>query len=85
MSETTTSPTSADTRVAGKSIPAAPEQWSSLVGCYVEVRLAGVRVAGGRVEEASTDNDFIWIAADGTETRKLFDRPSGYRILVEGN
>ncbi|MEJ1193186.1 hypothetical protein [Pseudarthrobacter sp. CCNWLW207] len=61
------------------------EDWSGLTGFLVEVRLSGHRVAAGMVEAVSSEGDHIWIAAEGVNTRKLYDKPSGYEVWAQGN
>jgi hypothetical protein len=59
------------------------EDWSKLIGRTVEVWFNGKRVAIGRIEEAASDDSVVWIAGEGNDTRKLYDRGTGYQIWVE--
>ena len=59
------------------------EDWSKLIGRTVEVWLNGKCVAIGRIEEAASDDSVVWIAGQGNDTRKLYDRGTGYQIWVE--
>lgn len=54
--------------------------WARLTGHTVEVWLLGEHIMTGVVEQAADDNSVLWIAAAGTSTRKLFDKPTGYKI-----
>jgi hypothetical protein len=54
--------------------------WSQLVDDCVEVWLSGHHVCTGIVEEATADDGVLWIAAEGTRTRQLFDKLSGYEV-----
>lgn len=54
--------------------------WSQLVGDCVEVWLSGEYVCTGIVEEATVDDSILWVAAEGTRTRQLFDKHSGYEV-----
>jgi hypothetical protein len=56
--------------------------WARLTGHTVEVWLLGEHIVTGVVEQAADDDSVLWIAAAGTSSRKLFDKPTGYRILV---
>lgn len=56
------------------------DDWQNLVGHVVEVWRLGDHILTGTVEQTTEDGSVLWIAADGAETRKMFDRCSGYRI-----
>ena len=56
------------------------EDWSQLVGRTVEVWQWDKQVATGKVDQASGDDAILWLAADGNETRRLYDKPSGFRV-----
>jgi hypothetical protein len=58
--------------------------WSWLVGRTVEVRRYGKRLLVGEVEQTSADGSVLWIAAHGAQTRRLFDSPSGYEVVLTG-
>ena len=63
--------------------PAPCEDWTRLVGCLVEVRLSRQRVAAGTVDVVSSEGDLIWIEAQSADTRKLYDKLSGYEIWIQ--
>jgi hypothetical protein len=48
----------------------------------VEVWLLGEHIMTGVVEQAADDDSVLWIAAAGANTRRLFDKPTGYRVLA---
>jgi hypothetical protein len=54
--------------------------WHMLVGRTVEVWCLGEHILTGRVDQAANDDAVLWIAADGSRTRKLFDKRSGYQM-----
>jgi hypothetical protein len=56
--------------------------WARLAGHTVEVWLSGEHIMTGVVEQAADDGSVLWIAAAGASTRRLFDKPTGYRILA---
>lgn len=61
-------------------VPAHRENWSGLLGCHVEVHHSGDVVAAGLIDAVSPNGDLIWIAAEGADTRKIYDKASGYEI-----
>lgn len=56
--------------------------WSRLTGRTVEVWLLGEHIMTGVVDQAAPDDSVLWIAAAGANTRRLFDKRTGYQILV---
>ena len=56
--------------------------WARLTGHTVEVWLLGEHIMTGVVEQAAHDDSVLWIAAAGASTRRVFDKPTGYRILA---
>jgi hypothetical protein len=56
--------------------------WARLPGRSVEVWLLGELVASGVVDQAAEDGSVLWIAAQGINTRRIFDKSSGYQIWV---
>jgi hypothetical protein len=56
--------------------------WARLTGRTVEVWLLGEHVMTGVVDQAAQDDSVLWIAAAGADTRKLFDKRTGYQIWV---
>ena len=58
------------------------DDWSTLTGAWVEMRLDGCPVRLGYVEEVMPDSSVLWIAADGVHTRTLFEAASGYKAFT---
>lgn len=56
--------------------------WASLPGRAVEVWLSGEYVASGVVEQAADDDSVLWLAGLGADTRRLFDKATGYQIWI---
>jgi hypothetical protein len=56
------------------------EDWSQLIGRTVEVWLFGELITTGTVEQATADDTVIWIAAQGIQRRKLYDKLTGYEV-----
>jgi hypothetical protein len=56
------------------------EQWQSLVGEFVEVRLDRDVYRTGWVDAAMPDASIIWIAPDGASQRELIDSASGFEV-----
>jgi hypothetical protein len=56
--------------------------WARLTGHTVEVWLLGDHILTGVVEQAADDDSVLWIAGAGANTRRLFDKRTGYRILA---
>ncbi|PRB41100.1 hypothetical protein CQ020_14485 [Arthrobacter sp. MYb23] len=56
------------------------DQWQSLVGETVEVRLDGEVYCIGLVDAAMHDASGLWIAAEGAFERKFIDAASGFEV-----
>lgn len=56
------------------------EDWNKLIGRTAEVWLDGRHIATGKIDQASPDDSVLWIAGDGNDTRRLYDRAAGYEI-----
>jgi hypothetical protein len=56
--------------------------WAKLPGHTVEVWLLGEYVARGVVEQAAEDDSVLWLAGAGADTRRLFDKGTGYQVWV---
>ena len=55
-------------------------QWQSLVGELVEVRLHGALYRRGLVDDAMPDASGIWIAQEAASLREFIDAGSGFEI-----
>jgi len=56
--------------------------WAKLPGHTVEVWLRGEHVATGVVDQAAEDDSVLWLAGAGADTRRLFDKGTGYQVWV---
>jgi hypothetical protein len=54
------------------------DQWQSLVGEIVEVRLHGVLYRRGLVDDAMPDASGFWIAQEAVFQREFIDAASGF-------
>jgi hypothetical protein len=58
-------------------------EWFPVVGEIVEIRLDDKTVRTGRVDGVTSDDQILWIAADGTELRAMFERSQDYSVWIE--
>lgn len=58
-------------------------QWSQLIGAFVEVRRNYEAFRAGFVEDAMPDSSALWLAADLTHGRVLIEASEGYQVWVE--
>lgn len=56
------------------------DQWQSLVGEIVEVRLHGTLYRRGLVDDAMPDASGIWIAQEAASLREYISKGSGFEI-----
>ena len=56
------------------------DQWQSLVGEIVEVRLNGEMYRKGLVDAAMPDASGLWIAPEGAVQREFIEAASGYEV-----
>ena len=56
------------------------DQWQSLVGEIVQIRLDGEFYREGLVDAAMPDASGLWVAAEGASQRKFIDSASGYEV-----
>lgn len=56
------------------------DQWQSLVGEIVEVRLNGEVYRRGLVDNAMPDASGLWIAPDGAVQREFIEAASGFQV-----
>jgi hypothetical protein len=56
------------------------DQWQSLSGEFVEVRLHGEVYRRGWVDAAMPDASGLWIAAEAVHPREYVDAASGYEV-----
>ncbi|WP_051423076.1 hypothetical protein [Arthrobacter sp. MA-N2] len=58
------------------------DDWQRSVGQYVEIRLGGLLVRTGTVEAVMPDDSLLWLAADGTDSRKMLSKADGYQVFT---
>lgn len=56
------------------------DQWQSLVGEIVEVRIDGDVYRKGRVDAAMPDASGLWIGQEAVFQREFIDASSGYEV-----
>lgn len=54
--------------------------WKSLVGEHVKVQKDGKLVRTGYVQDVMNSADVLWIEAEGSHQRALFEKAMGYII-----
>lgn len=59
------------------------DDWSHLVGAFVEIRNNKKCLRSGFVEDAMPDSSALWLAADGHDGRALIAKAEGYEVWVE--
>ena len=59
------------------------ENWSQLVGAFVEVRVNRQCLRTGYVEDVMPDSSVLWLAADESASRTLIAKVEGYEVWVE--
>lgn len=57
-------------------------EWSLLVGAKVEIRCKGRVLRTGFVEHAMPDSSALWIAADATGPRQIYEVCQGHQVWV---
>lgn len=56
------------------------DQWQSLPGTWVEIRLNGIFCCRGLVDDSMPDASGLWLAGDGADTRRFFSKQDGYQV-----
>lgn len=59
------------------------DDWSQLVGAFVEVWLNKQCLRSGYVDDAMPDSSALWLAADEFDGRALIAKVEGYEVWVE--
>lgn len=59
------------------------DDWSHLVGAFVEVRIDKRCLRSGIVDDAMPDSSALWLAADELDGRALVAKAEGYEVWVE--
>jgi hypothetical protein len=53
------------------------------VGEIVEIRLKDTTVRRGRVDGVTSDDQILWMAADGAELRAMYERSQDYSVWIQ--
>ncbi|MFD1211335.1 hypothetical protein ACFQ36_04685 [Arthrobacter sp. GCM10027362] len=56
------------------------ESWDLLPGTLVEIRRSGRAVRTGRVDAVTVNADVLWLSANGSHPRRLFEKAEGYEV-----
>lgn len=56
------------------------ESWDLLPGTPVEIRRSGRTVQTGRIDAVTVNADVLWLAANGSHPRRLFEKAEGYEV-----
>lgn len=57
--------------------------WCDLVGSIVEVRHHGIVVGVGRVDDAMPDSSALWLAAEWSQPRSMYEAAQGFSMWVD--
>jgi hypothetical protein len=57
-------------------------QWSLLTNALVEIRHNGRVIRTGIVEDVMPDSSALWIAADPTHPRQMFEVVQGHQVWI---
>lgn len=57
-------------------------EWSLLIDALVEIRHHGKAIRTGFVEDAMPDSSALWLAADATHPRRMFEAARGHQVWV---
>ena len=57
--------------------------WFPVVGEIVEIRLKDTTVRRGRVDGGTSDDQVLWMAADGAELRAMYERSQDYSVWIQ--
>jgi hypothetical protein len=56
--------------------------WSLLINALVEIRRNGQLIRTGFVEDVMPDSSVLWLAADRTNARQMFEACQGHQVWV---
>jgi len=56
------------------------QRWAPTIGVLVQIRQNGQLICEGYVEAVTKDDQVLWLAREGVETRKMFHRVEGYEV-----
>ena len=58
------------------------EDWVPLLGQEISIVLRGHEVRNGVVDAVMPDGSILWIAAEATTPRAMFERAAGYEAWI---
>lgn len=58
------------------------EDWKPLIGQWVQLRIRGVLVDQGIIDDVTEDNEVLWLQAGGGQNRRLFLRDDRIDVWV---
>lgn len=58
-------------------------QWDCLIGAYMEIRRNGQSVRSGVVGDVMQGSSALWLAADGTHDRAIFEAADGHEVWMD--
>ena len=57
-------------------------EWFPILGEQVEIRARGRTVDYGRVDSVTYDDEILWLAADGSNTRRMVERRNKLEVWI---
>ncbi|MGG6383245.1 MULTISPECIES: hypothetical protein [Micrococcaceae] len=61
------------------------DDWGRFVGAEVEIRRRGRLVRAGVVDAVAADVAMLWLAADGAESRRIFEAAEGFEVWADSH
>ena len=58
-------------------------QWQPLIGRQVIIKLKDEEIRRGTVSAVTSDDQVLWLSAEGAEPRRLFERADGFHVWAE--
>jgi hypothetical protein len=59
------------------------QEWSELVESRVEIPRDGQKIDQGLVELVGCNDTVLWLAADGTDRRRLYSKVERYAVSLD--
>lgn len=56
------------------------QDWTSLAGKSVEIRMRNAVIRRGIVETVTPDGSVLWISPYGADSREMVERAGGYQV-----
>ena len=60
-------------------------KWKGLIGLPIEIRQAGQTVTTGTVDDATNDSSILWLAQNGSQHRRMYEKSLDYEAWVDPN